>query len=464
MVSFPGIPQANDPGLSTAASLINQGLVNRTTLQRQKSENVNELIKALLGQVGTGVREKFSDERGLQNALQQAQFKETLPSTQAATQSRKLSALNTGLGLVGDENQASQIGDLTSQALGLSSGLGQPDMGGSMLPPPDFKSELLPGATPPQNDQGAFQLGAEAEQPIASGLVRSNVPINFQKKQLDTGLVQERTKDLQFKNTERQRQEEFIYGGGNQKASDALNKIRQGDIVYAQDRAGQDIEGLELTPELISRRKSFEVARKRNGKLMADGVKAIDATETLLNDYVPAVEAAIRAREKGFDLNKNIQSRTVQTTEGLVRTFVSQSKDPDILALVTYMNSVPALATPVAKTAGEDRLTNEDIARFSNLMGDANLSSDALRQQSQFFLRKLLLQGGNIAATIGDQRFSRFNSVNQELFDKPITIGKFNINSDQIKSIKGGANAPVSSNVGGRSRAALDLSNIDDLI
>lgn len=476
MVSFPGIPQANDPGFSAANSLLGNLAQNRTTLQQQKSKNMNDILTALLGQVGTGLRESFDDKRDLKADLEKAAYGEQLPSSQALTKLRGLNALNTGVGLVGTPEEAAGIGQQARDLLGL--GGGTDSLGGAIINqptepqyPPDFKSELLPGATPPQNDQGAFQVGVQAEEPIANSLSRPSVPIAFQKKEQDLktagslGKYREaQTKAVDYKNRETQRGEEFVYGTGNQTVSQSINRMKEGESQAALDRAGQPIEGLNLTPELISRRKSFEVARKQNGKLMADGVKAIDATEILLNDYVPAVEAAIRAREKGFNLTKDIQSRTVQTSEGLVRTFVSQSNDPDVLALVTYMNSVPALATPVAKTAGEDRLTNEDIVRFSNLMGDANLSSEALRNQSQFFLRKLLLQGGNIAAVVGDQRFSRFNQVNEQLFDKPITIGNFNINSDQIKNIKGTSGAPVYSNIGGGSKGTLDLSNIDDLI
>jgi len=469
---FGNLPQLSDPGVGSALSAASSGIGNLLGLKGKRETNTQSMLNQLLQTSGQFGLQKMKDDAALERLLKEQELEGAL---QSALVDDKLAFL---LASQGQQVQPSPGQEVMGPEITASTEDVPSLQAESIIPGHPPGPKIFPTIQP--DEQGTFNLGATAQEqaPVPASptginldpnVLRSVVahtvagdsvtafkilkahggtPADFaalqkaqrdarvgiateeadisktladaQKAGIDVGSAQLDLESKEQEKQERLRVNQFIFGNPEGKISSET--VKQPAI--AVDRVGQPIEGLELTPDLINRRKIFTDAAKSTGTLMKDAIGVIEATDQLMNEYVLVVNSAVNARLKGIDLSKEFNIQVTKTQDGIIRTYSSSNPDPDVQALIRYANSLPALATPVAKAAGEDRLTNEDIQRFLNIMGDPDLSADQLFDQSRFFLQKIARQGAKVAGVVGDQRYTQFSEIHEELTGQPVTFKK----------------------------------------
>jgi hypothetical protein len=189
---------------------------------------------------------------------------------------------------------------------------------------------------------------------------------------------------------------------------------------------------IQLTRQTVAEQKNVAEADRKKAVLQAEkefdlqsGAEQLESItgqfERAINEIEIAIPNVLASGPEGFLARKELQIRGTQLFD-------------EFPELATLRDNLEATATPLAKLAGEDRLTNEDIQRFLKTLFDPTARSLKTNiSKSEFQIRKLKKQGINTDGiqTVVDRLKDKLNlggpDQQQSQETSTVQVGKFTV-------------------------------------
>lgn len=170
--------------------------------------------------------------------------------------------------------------------------------------------------------------------------------------------------------------------------------------------------GMTREANIKAKVKALENAAETAGKA--------EQTGSDFKDFAGQYQLALNEVINDPDLGKSIGDSTMNGA--VLRTFAKAKTAFGMLPETkAFTDSIQSFATPLAKTAGEDRLTNEDIQRFTALLPNmlSNPSKTDISKMRNLLL-KIKSQGGDITTIV-----STFNEAGGALSEVSASVASF---------------------------------------
>lgn len=359
------------PNITAGTSAIMSGLSSVANVLANQQRNRASLINTLLGQAGQGLREKLQANR----ELDELQFKEQLPSTQAEILSRSLGSLEKGADFITDPSQANQLAGAAQQLLGLTGG---GNVGTGM------QSESLPGA---QDDSGSFRLG------VSSGS-STGIPLFLQERQSQLRKRNVDTESKVLSNKRERQSQQFI---------DAFAKDVDNNNAQVTSLTGQPIKGLENTAGLQEEQKQIAfLATQSPGKLsdlivgLKEGSDTVGNVLRKINQIDGLIGEGVRA--------------TVERAAGTNDLVINVTGDPKSAKLKALIKSLDSDLSVLARLKGQKgTLTDLDVDVIRQALPQALSNKEVFNAQKDEFARSFVTPVLRDAARLRNKAvFERF--------------------------------------------------------
>lgn len=184
----------------------------------------------------------------------------------------------------------------------------------------------------------------------------------------------------------------------------AFNNFRSGNLIDPRTAGGLN-NNAPLSLRQRAAEKAVDINVKNQGEALRDKEKVLNErllnAETGVEDFETfSKEFQLSQAELIKEYGDTIDDATLAAW-GLRQYAKIAQKFGVLPETEAFRDSIQAFATPLAKTAGEDRLTNEDIVRFTALLQDSlGSSSEANARKMRNLLNKFSTKGADLTVIL----------------------------------------------------------------